>query len=41
MNCPLVSAITPYFALLRARSAHAGPFLGGLLPMQTVIDNPL
>ena len=30
MSCPLVSAITPYFALLRARSAHAEPLLGDL-----------
>jgi hypothetical protein len=30
MSCPLVSAITPHFALLRARSAHAEPLLGDL-----------
>ena len=31
MSCPLLSAITPYFALLRARSAHAGAPFSGLL----------
>jgi len=34
MNCPLVSGTTPYSALLRARSAHAGPSFSGLLRMQ-------